>query len=213
MDCNIVRDLLPLYVDDCCSEESRKTVEEHLDKCPECKKISEAMLVPAEISNDVTTVSMPKKISEWKASVFQSILLFISFGLITFGVAKEASTPTGLMNGFWAWELVVPATGFMLSLANWYFVRLYKSRKLFSTFSCLITLGITVAAYIWSFSHYEMNISDVAFLIESILLENTGLGAVLHFVTLFFFWFGGSTITIILSKILSSVYAKMLGKE
>ena len=35
-DCNIIRDLLPLYVDDVCSQESKKLVEEHLQECPAC---------------------------------------------------------------------------------------------------------------------------------------------------------------------------------
>jgi len=34
--CEVIRDLLPLYADDACSNESRKMVEEHLAECPEC---------------------------------------------------------------------------------------------------------------------------------------------------------------------------------
>ncbi len=36
MECEIIRDLLPLYVDDICSEKSREVVEEHLKDCEEC---------------------------------------------------------------------------------------------------------------------------------------------------------------------------------
>lgn len=36
--CNIIKDLLPLYVDDICSEESKILIEDHLKKCPNCKK-------------------------------------------------------------------------------------------------------------------------------------------------------------------------------
>ncbi|MCR4639552.1 zf-HC2 domain-containing protein [Ruminococcus sp.] len=35
--CDMIKDLLPLYADDVCSEESRKAVEEHIKNCPECK--------------------------------------------------------------------------------------------------------------------------------------------------------------------------------
>ncbi len=35
-DCEVIRDLLPLYADDACSEQSRALVEEHLDECPAC---------------------------------------------------------------------------------------------------------------------------------------------------------------------------------
>ena len=34
--CNVIRDLLPLYADDACSDDSRKLVEEHLAECPAC---------------------------------------------------------------------------------------------------------------------------------------------------------------------------------
>ena len=37
--CNVIRDLLPLYADDACSEDSRNIVEEHLAECPECSKM------------------------------------------------------------------------------------------------------------------------------------------------------------------------------
>ena len=35
--CKIIKDLLPLYIDDACSSESKKSVEEHLQECIDCK--------------------------------------------------------------------------------------------------------------------------------------------------------------------------------
>ena len=42
--CNIIEDLLPLYVEDMVSEDSRKLVEEHLKGCPDCRKMQEEMM-------------------------------------------------------------------------------------------------------------------------------------------------------------------------
>ena len=42
--CNIIEDLLPLYVDDMVSEDSRQLVEEHLKTCPACRKMQEEMM-------------------------------------------------------------------------------------------------------------------------------------------------------------------------
>lgn len=42
--CNIIEDLLPLYVDDMVSEDSRKLVEEHLKECLACQKMQEEMM-------------------------------------------------------------------------------------------------------------------------------------------------------------------------
>ena len=41
--CEIVQDLLPLYVDDACSKSSAAMVKEHLESCPECKAIYEKL--------------------------------------------------------------------------------------------------------------------------------------------------------------------------
>lgn len=41
--CNIIRDLLPLYADEACSEESRLLVEEHLQECPDCGNMLERL--------------------------------------------------------------------------------------------------------------------------------------------------------------------------
>jgi len=209
MNCNIIKDLIPLYIDGCCSAESEKVVEEHIRDCDDCKRLLEDM----KSSSDIITVSeSPKtfsKLNDWKASVLQSVLLFISFGLITIGVALEAKTGVGLLNGFWALNLVIPATGFMLSLANWYFVRVYKSRKSFSNYSLLATLAITLCAYIWSGFHYEMNLiglfagndfSNVLEILHALLLLNR-IGILL------------TVVFCTLSKTLSNQYAKMLGKE
>lgn len=41
--CGIIRDLLPLYVDDVCNEESRQAVEAHLLECAACRNCYESM--------------------------------------------------------------------------------------------------------------------------------------------------------------------------
>ena len=37
MECEVIRDLLPLYADDACSEQSRFLVDEHLAECADCR--------------------------------------------------------------------------------------------------------------------------------------------------------------------------------
>lgn len=46
MECDIVRDLLPLYVEHISSEASNNAVREHLEKCPQCSGIYEKMKSP-----------------------------------------------------------------------------------------------------------------------------------------------------------------------
>ena len=41
--CGIIKDLLPLYIDDVCNEESKTAVENHLSECEKCRQYYEAM--------------------------------------------------------------------------------------------------------------------------------------------------------------------------
>lgn len=211
MNCNIVKDLIPLYIDGCCSEESKKIVKEHIENCTSCKQLFDEMNAPTDIISTAEAPTTLKRIKDWKASVLQSVLLFFSFGLITIGVACESSTTyDDLRNGLFAMNLVVPATGFMLSLANWYFVRAYKNRKTFSNGSSIITLCITACAYIWTIFHYDelgfvemfKGVDLVGFLdIMQGVIFLCGIGFLL------------TMVFCLLSKILSNKYAEMLGKD
>ena len=52
IDCGVIRDLLPLYADDVCSEESRGLVQEHLQECSDCKDMLRR-LQETEIENNL----------------------------------------------------------------------------------------------------------------------------------------------------------------
>ncbi len=193
MNCNVVKDLIPLYIDRCCSEDSISAVEEHIASCKTCRCMLESMKNPMKETASVP--SAPAKMSRvkgWQASVMQSLLLFLSFAAVTIGVTFEAATPLGKANGCWAVALIVPATGFLLSLANWYFVNLYKSKRAFSNCSLLLTAGFIALAYIWAVLHYGP---------AAAMLGAFAIGISL------------SAVLCVLSKLLSGRYAAMLGKE
>ena len=198
MGCGVIQDLLPLYIDKCCSEESIEIVESHLAECEECKSVFDSMS-----SDDVSeekNISVPHKLSrinDWKASVLQTVLLFVSFAVLAVGITLEAYTPYGVTNGMWAFGIIVPFSSFILSLSNWFFIRMYKNRRVFSNCSGLFTLLISIVSYIWAVLHYRAIIFDLTGLLVKFLAF-------------------GITITLVLcvvSKVASGVYAKMLGKE
>lgn len=203
MECNVIRDLLPLYIDGCCSQESIKLVEDHISNCRDCKDLIEIMKIPADAVEQEPVPKNFGRINLWKASAMQSVLLFVSFGLITIGVAREASTPLGLLNGYWAFNVIAPSTGLLLSLASWYFVRLFKNRKSFSNVCSIVALVIILCAWLWAMVHYEANFVELTndiFVLFSFLISNW-LGIVLTVIFCF------------LAKVLSNMYARMLGKE
>lgn len=43
MKCNIVRDLLPLYFDGLCSEETCRQLEEHMEQCGDCRQLKQSL--------------------------------------------------------------------------------------------------------------------------------------------------------------------------
>ena len=50
--CDMIRDLLPLYADDVCSDESRRIVDEHLAQCEDCANVLK-QLKSNEIESDL----------------------------------------------------------------------------------------------------------------------------------------------------------------
>ena len=78
--CDIIKDLLPLYADDVCTEESRKLVAEHLAECSECRKMLEKMGkgVTVEADADVNIMKRIKK----RMRIEKMIVGLISLALV-----------------------------------------------------------------------------------------------------------------------------------
>ncbi len=77
--CNIISDLLPLYIDGCCSENSREAVEAHLKGCPDCRSRLQRMKNPepdtkVEIAEaDVTLDGCVKKLKRHRIKTALSV--------------------------------------------------------------------------------------------------------------------------------------------
>lgn len=65
--CEIVKDLLPLYYDGVCSNESRTTVEEHLLECDTCKKYLDSM------NRDFIQTNAEKAAEQAKSDILKGI--------------------------------------------------------------------------------------------------------------------------------------------
>lgn len=204
MKCEIIRDLLPLYADECCSAETKAAVEEHINSCAECKNILESMTSHVESEKVIVPVVKGKNpVSLFRASVIQSIAMFLSFVILTVGVYFESASPYGEGNGSFAFALIVPTAGFMFSLVNWFFVRQYKSRFSFSVSSAAAGFGVTVVSALLMLFHY----SDYSFILNYISLGGNVLQTA--FVT-------GAILSLTLTAVsffVSRLYATLVGKE
>lgn len=87
--CEVINDLLPLYHDGVCSNESKTIVDEHLAYCEKCnvelQEMDKALPIIGTEQNlkDAEAVRMLSR--RWKKGMFKSILkgVFITIGIIT----------------------------------------------------------------------------------------------------------------------------------
>ena len=91
LNCDVIRDLLPLYADEVCSEASKTIVEEHLHSCERCKEELRIMRCgePNAIAEEMNAAQAAKK--AWKKSkivttekVLLSVVLLFVLGLMLF---------------------------------------------------------------------------------------------------------------------------------
>lgn len=92
MQCEIIRDLIPLMEDDVCSEQSKKAVLEHIEECEKCRRLYETaksnpqFVLDAEeiVTKEVLDKGFKKVKRRWLASVLAVLLvmpiLYLSWG-------------------------------------------------------------------------------------------------------------------------------------
>ena len=91
IDCEIIKDLLPLYADNICSEKSVGIVEEHLNDCSECskelRKIKECPVVP-EVDEDLKKAvkNAGERIKKGKKKTIIETVALLLILVILFGV-------------------------------------------------------------------------------------------------------------------------------
>ncbi len=103
LSCDVIQDLLPLYVDSACSGDSTKLVEGHMAECEVCKQAYDAMksegkaeeLVQSEEFRNRQTDSAKKVKKKWS----RSKKLFLLLGIIIGGVLVYVLAHALLMFG------------------------------------------------------------------------------------------------------------------
>lgn len=100
--CEVVKDLLPLYVDDVLSSDSRALVEEHLKTCSECANLcnnlkSDDSFALTKNENDKAAIKKIKKKIQTKrivtALVSALCIAAVAFGIFYGVVIKESYIP------------------------------------------------------------------------------------------------------------------------
>lgn len=93
MTCNIARDLLPLYYDGLCSDETKKQLDEHIEHCEKCKKLMCSLEIETEWNEGNTdwdkSIAPLKKVKKKirRKNIFIGICIFLLMLVISFTVA------------------------------------------------------------------------------------------------------------------------------
>lgn len=87
MSCNVINDLLPLYQDGLCSNESKQMIEEHIKSCEECKKSLERMEInfSFEVDTDTEIIKQVKRRIQIEKIVIACVTLFVLISLLLVG--------------------------------------------------------------------------------------------------------------------------------
>lgn len=75
INCNIIRDILPLYADDVVSQDTRELVEEHLAACEDCRRVLEASRASLPLPMDQDGKPLQEISRRW---TIRSVLLILA---------------------------------------------------------------------------------------------------------------------------------------
>ena len=91
--CEIINDLLPLYIDDLCNEKSKEVIKEHLSSCEKCKQNYEKMKGADDImkNNNSEDFKVAESLKNIRRKIFRnkivvSILTIVVIAFAIFGV-------------------------------------------------------------------------------------------------------------------------------
>lgn len=102
--CGLIQDLLPLYYDEVCSQESRSLVEEHLAECPACRQwladlqtetpLPEEAEEAAALKEVQTTWKKNRKRARWKGAVIALVAIFFATCPLWLTIHKGTDVPS-----------------------------------------------------------------------------------------------------------------------
>lgn len=108
--CELIQDLLPLYEEDLCSPTSRQAVQEHLEECEHCRRLTAPL--PIEVPHEIPDAdhavkkSIKKVKRRWLASLLAAVLA-VPLVLLSLNQHKGSGLCfTNLDDIYTAWQFV-----------------------------------------------------------------------------------------------------------
>lgn len=100
MNCNIIKDLMPSYIDCICSKETAIVIEEHIEQCQKCKETLQRMQQPPvkKIETNVEAAKEPFKLINKKRRYQVIIAILMTFMMTTISILVVQDV--GVVNDF-----------------------------------------------------------------------------------------------------------------
>lgn len=143
MDCTVIRDLIPLYVKNNCSEESRLAVEEHAAHCPDCAALLQS-------AKDAAGDKKPSR----RLLILLGAELALCLTAMLVGVVMEGRTPQGISNGYWYLTFLAPAAALLATMPVMLLRGRFRSRRRFvlgCVLVCLAAFAVLVGMGLWRY--------------------------------------------------------------
>lgn len=90
--CNVIKDILPLYIENMLSDDTRAIVEEHIEQCKECKVYLDGKKTINKIPMDTSTFALLKIKSNLHKKRIQTIILSIMLSVIVVAITMALLT-------------------------------------------------------------------------------------------------------------------------
>lgn len=149
LNCEIVKDLLPLYVDGMVSEISKRSIESHLKNCTNCREIHRNMTVKIEDTSQSDIKDVKRFLKKTKLMYFLYGLGGLSLIAVIVCLIVDLAVNKGI-----TWSLIVGGT-VIYSDAILYSVMVCKKNKGFITMS-VISIGVACLLFIIQFTRYYL---------------------------------------------------------
>lgn len=144
LSCAVVQDLLPLYVDGVCSDESKRLVEAHLAECADCRALCTALKeseAEALFQADTKTVLKDHAKRQSKLALAMGVLIAV-FLTATMGVMLYVT-----LRGWSDWQTTVTVGASLLLLAGLTAVPLLAKTKRTTKAIVFSTLALVAVIY------------------------------------------------------------------
>ena len=146
-ECEVIRDLLPLYADDACSDKSRDLVKEHLQECEACR----------EMLNDLRSTEVESDLRREKGTVIEDGIRLFRRRFATAGAAIAALIMIPIV--------LILAKSFLVSLASdWIYIVLASLVVLASVIA--VPILVPEDKLFWTFCAFTASLMVLLFVVN-----------------------------------------------